>query len=56
MNSYGTLLDNHHLDTISVHGMTIRPLWVKLNGVELMDSQWNYDDVDKVRQAINTFE
>ncbi|KAJ8029434.1 Sucrase-isomaltase, intestinal [Holothuria leucospilota] len=54
MNSYGTLFDNQHLDTISVHGMASRPPWVKLNGVELMDSQWNYSDFDKVRRTIGT--
>ncbi|KAJ8029435.1 Maltase-glucoamylase, intestinal [Holothuria leucospilota] len=48
MNSYGTLLDNHRLDTISVHGMASRPPWVKLNGIELTDAQWSYNDVDAI--------
>ncbi|KAJ8029433.1 Sucrase-isomaltase, intestinal [Holothuria leucospilota] len=48
MNSYGTLLDNHRLDTISIHGMASRPPWVKLNGQQLMDPQWTYNDNDKI--------
>ncbi|PIK61599.1 putative sucrase-isomaltase, intestinal [Apostichopus japonicus] len=48
VNSFGNILNGLNLETISVHGIANRPPWVKLNGMELNDSQWMFDDVTKI--------
>lgn len=44
VNSYGTLLDNLIMDTVSIYGMASRPPRVKLNEVELEDSKWTFNN------------